>query len=189
MSNPFAEAEAWDVSGGQILSARPEPYLCTIESVDGTASSSRGNPQIDVKLVANEGSITDWVVVLPQTLGRVVQLTDAVGLPRPKDEEVAPDGEGFRLHPQYLASMVGKQVGVFVNAERDQMDPTKMRDRVRSYCPAADAQKAQPAGGGGPAWGGTPAAQHTGSPGPGGTFFPAATGAKPANAIDDDIPF
>jgi hypothetical protein len=184
MTNPFAEAEAWSV-GGSILKARKEPYLCKVLEVDGTATSSGGYPEIDVKVGNEEGEITDWIVVLPQTIGRVAQLTDALGVPRPTDDQVAADGDGFRLHPQYLAALVGKEIGVFVHEERDRNDPTRMKDRVKGYCKADDARGAQPAAD----WGQPATPQHAGSPGPNGTFFPPAVGTGAQNAVDDDIPF
>jgi hypothetical protein len=175
VSNPFATEDAWAV-GDSILPARPEPYLCTIREVDGAATSSGNFPQIDVKVGNADGAITDWIVVIPATIGKVVQLTDAAGLPRPTDQQVKPDGDGYRLHPDYLAQLIDKQVGVFVRSEPDRMDATKTRDRVKGYC---SADKCGPAG----------AQSGNGAAGADVTWDFSGTSAKPQNAIDDDIPF
>jgi hypothetical protein len=178
-NNPFATAEAWDVSTGTILPARPEPYLCTIREMDGTGTSSGEHPQITVKAGNDEGEITDWIVVIPSTIGKMVQLAEAVGIPRPTDEQVRPDGTGFRLHPEYLAAFVGKQVGVVVRAERDNKDATKMRDRVKGYVTPDKAKGSAPSpDAGGPQ--GDPISWDFSGTGNTGT---------PQSAIDDDIPF
>jgi hypothetical protein len=129
--NPFATEEAWSVSTGGILPAGE--HLVEIYEVEGDGTSSGGYPQIVVKASNADGSITDWIVVIPSTIGKVVQLTDAAGLERPTDAQVEADGPGYRLDPKYVAKLVGKQVGVVVRDEADRNDPTKIRQRVAGW--------------------------------------------------------
>jgi hypothetical protein len=176
-TNPFATEEAWDVSTGTILAGDLDTgygkgnHLCTVDSIDGAGSSSGGHPQVEINCSNEQGQIRDWIVVIPQTIGKVVNFTDACGLERPTDEQVRPDGTGFRLDPQYLAQAVGKQVGVIVRKERNDLDPSKPdKDRVKGY---VTPDKLNASGGATP----------TGA---------AEAFAKPANTqapIDDDIPF
>jgi hypothetical protein len=133
--NPFATEKAWAVGEG-ILPAGD--HVVEVLEASGTGTSSGGYPQIEVKVGNADGEIRDWIVVIPSTIGKVVQLTDAVGLPRPEDAQVEADGPGFRLDPKYLDQLIGKKVGVLVRQEPDRNDPTKMRDRVKGYVPASD---------------------------------------------------
>jgi hypothetical protein len=136
--NPFATEKAWDVMDGSILSHGD--YVCTI-SVDegGDANSSGGHPQVVLQLTddAGAGFITDWIVVIPSTIGKWVQLTDAAGIERPGDDEVTPEGTGYRFKASYLKKVDGKKVGVIVRQEPNRQDPTKPpKDRVKGYVPA-----------------------------------------------------
>jgi hypothetical protein len=137
MTNPFATESAWDVrTGGTIL---PEgDHVCEITEIDGGGNSSGGYPQIEVRLGNADGEIRDWIVVLPTTVGKVVQLIEAVGLERPDDDQVHVDGAGFRLDPKYLDQLYGKKVGVIVRSEPDRKTPGVMRDRVAGYKPASE---------------------------------------------------
>jgi hypothetical protein len=142
MSNPFATEQAWGISeggGGGILPAGE--HLVAVHEIDGTTTSSGGYPQIVVTLGNPEGTIRDWIVVIPSTIGKVVQLTDAAGLERPTDEQVEADGPGYRLDPKYLGKLVGKQIGVVVRDEADRNDPTRTRQRVAGYVPASAVKK------------------------------------------------
>lgn len=164
--NPFATAESWDVGGGFLTAG---DHICEILEIDGTGTSSGNHPQIEVKVGNAEGEIRDWIVVIPTTIGKVVQLTDAAEIERPSDDEVVPEGTGFRLAPAYLNRLLGKKVGVIVRQEPDRQDPTKMRDRVKGYVPA---HKIKP------------------SDVPMNTGIPVAAGGFPGTATsDDDIPF
>lgn len=131
-TNPFATETAWDVGdGGSILSAGD--HLVKVIDLDGEGNSKNGYPQIEVKLGNDQGDIRDWIVVIPSTIGKVVQLTDAAGLERPNDTEVSLEGSGYRFTPTYLARLLGKEVGVIVREEPDRNDPSRTRTRVQGY--------------------------------------------------------
>lgn len=190
-SNPFAQAEAWEVGTSAILAADMDTghglgnHLCTITEVDGSAVSGSGSPTIIVKTGNSQGDITNWLTVLPQTIGKVVNLTDAAGIDRPSDEQVRPDGPGFRLDDKYLQQLIGKQVGVIVRKEKDNRDPTKPdRDRVKGY---VEPDKLSPRSGNGSDVTPASAFQPTQIAG---MEFASAIGGQPAQtAVDDDIPF
>jgi hypothetical protein len=131
LGNPFQTEEAWNVSTGTMLTEGD--HFCHVTSVNGSGTSSGGYPQIEIEVGNAEGSIRDWIVVIPTSIGRVVQLTDACGLPRPTDEQVEMEPNGYRLDAEYLEQLVGKAVGVIVRAEPDRLDPTRTRDRVKGY--------------------------------------------------------
>lgn len=172
-TNPFATEAAWDVSD-TILSQGD--HLVEILEVDGTGNSSGGHPQIELKSGNADGSIRDWIVVIPTSIGKVVQLTDAVGLDRPTDEQVTEEGTGYRLDPTYLGQLIGKKVGVIVRTEPNRNDPSKTRDVVKGYVPAGKIAKSDIAN-------------------PSGDFDPTApttVGAsqfQSALPADEDIPF
>jgi hypothetical protein len=132
-SNPFAQESAWDVSELPILPAGD--HVVEVASVDGTGWSKNGYPQIEVKAKNDDGMVTDWIVVIPSTIGRVVQLTEALGLDRPKDNQVSEDREGYRLDANYLKAMVGRKVGVIVRDEPRRDDPSKTRTTIKGWVP------------------------------------------------------
>lgn len=169
MSNPFAD-QPWETSGSPILSEGD--HLVTLHSVDGNGTTSGGHPQIEVKMGNAQGEITDWIVVIPTSLFRPVALFAAAGLEKPTDEQVVPDGTGYRIDPNYLGRLVGKQVLVIVRKEPDRNDPTKQRDRVKGYREPGDVASDVPADMSG-LGGGTP----------------VAAAAAPGSVPDDDIPF
>lgn len=134
-ANPFATEQAWDVGGGFLGKG---DHICEVLEIDGspTQTSSGGHPQIEVKVGNGDGEIKDWIVVKENTIGKVVQLTDACGVERPTDAQVRPEGTGYRLDPAYLATLVGKKVGVIVREEPNKLDPTAPpRDRVKGFVP------------------------------------------------------
>jgi hypothetical protein len=137
MGNPFASEQAWEVNDSPILGHGD--YVCTINVKDGKGNSSGGHPQVEINLEDDGGAgyITDWIVVIPATIGKWVQLTDAAGVDRPADDEVTPEGTGFRFKASYLVKLDGKKVGVIVRSEPNRNDPTKPpKDRVKGYVPA-----------------------------------------------------
>jgi len=135
MSNPFASAEAWEASGDTILTAGD--HVVKVNEVDGGGNSSGGYPQIELRLGNEQGTIRDWIVVIPSTIGKVVQLTDAAGLPRPDDSEITQEGQGWRIDASYLDQLYGKTIGVILRDEPDRNDPSRMRTRVKGYVPAS----------------------------------------------------
>ena len=161
-NNPFASEDAWEVSTDTILPAG-DYVLDVLEAESGLSSGNY--PQVELKLGNDQGTIRDWVVITQNSIGRVVQLTDALGLDRPGDGEF--NAETLALSDAYIAKMVGRRVGVVVRSEPDYNDPTKTRDRVKGYV------KPEAIG-----------ASDATSPGDALAFSTAATGAD-----DDSIPF
>jgi hypothetical protein len=131
MSNPFKDAEAWDVNDSTILGEGD--YVLNVDSIDGTGNSSGGYPQIEIQMSNSAGSLRDWIVVTQSSIGRVVAFTDAVGLPRPTDEQIQDTGDGFRLAKAYLDQALSKKVGVVARDEPDYKDPSKRRTRIAGY--------------------------------------------------------
>jgi hypothetical protein len=79
--NDIDQTEAWSAGGGLLPPGR---HLCRIVDTE-EGESSNGNPQMILTLeaIAGEhvgGQIKDWIVVVPQTYGRVRQILDAAGL-------------------------------------------------------------------------------------------------------------
>lgn len=141
MSNPFEDADRWEVSTENILTKGN--YLCEIAEAEGDTSS--GNyPQITLKLVAEQGYITDWLVYHEKLLGKVSSLYEAAGVQVPQEGEFNV-ADHCRLTEACIARVVGKKVGVVVRPEPDRQNPGQFRDRVKGYVPAA-----QIADGGGP---------------------------------------
>jgi hypothetical protein len=169
MSNPFATERAWEVSTDTILGAGD--HACKIIEVDTSQRSSGGYPQAIVKSGNQDGATRDWMVITPNSYGKVVQLIQAVGLAPPTDSEVEVDEATDTTVPTdaYWQKFVDKPVGVVIRPEPDFNDPTRTRDRVRGYVPVGDV---------------------TGSDAtPAGAAAMFDTTPKPQSAIDDDIPF
>lgn len=128
------QQETWGVGG--ILSTGD--HLCICDSAE-EGTTSRDNPQIEMKWRAiagpqNGDSITDWLVVLPQTYGKVKQMLEAVG--------ITVQGGDWDIP---VSSIVGRKAYVVVRQEADQSDATKMRDRVQGYRSAGQAGSDVPA--------------------------------------------
>jgi hypothetical protein len=130
-ANPFTTAEAWEASTDTILSAGD--HVVKVMEIDGSGNSSGGHPQIELRMSNDLGSLRDWIVVIPSTVGKVTQLFEALGLDRPTDDQVVQDATGWRFDPKYLDQAHGRQVGVIVREEPDRQDPTRMRTRVKGY--------------------------------------------------------
>lgn len=132
--NLFAAEKPWGM-GGEILTVGDHIVeILTVEPGD----SSGGYPQIEVNVGNGEGEIRNWIVVMPQSIGKVGQLIEAAGIPIPTTDQYKEEGRGIRIDPAYLAQLVGKKVGVRVYQEPDRQDPTRMRDRVRGYMPVSE---------------------------------------------------
>ena len=128
--NPFATEAAWEPTDA-ILPAGE--HLVEIREADGSGESSGGHPQLVVKAGNADGSITDWIVVILQTVGKVVALTDAAGLERPGDDDVQAEGTGYRISGTYVGKLIGKKIGVVIHEEPDYNDPTRTRTRVKGW--------------------------------------------------------
>lgn len=130
MANPFENVEeAWEVSTGTMLPAGN--HVCEVLSADASGESSSGYPQVALEVGNADGSIRDWLVITPKTLGKIIQVIQALGLEPPSDEQVDPSTHA--LAQGYVATWVGRRVGVVVRSEQDYKDPTKTRERVQGY--------------------------------------------------------
>lgn len=174
-ANPYAEA--W--SSDEYLPAGD--YVVTINDVDGTKTSGGGYPQIELEVGCVDGTRRDWLVITPQTTGKIGQVIQAIGAPLP-DPATEINGADLRLSQSYLdANWKGKQVGVLIRDEPKYNDPTVMQPRIKSYVPAAKIA-------GRMASDVTPAAFQPPANPPAQQAF-AGAGAVPQSAINDDIPF
>lgn len=127
--NPFHTTDPWEVQTETIFG--PGNYVVTIQDAQG-GTSSGGHPQIELKLVNDQGAIRDWLVITDAAIGKVVALCNATGLPLPEDDDLEP-GEHLRLKQVYIDRLVGLKTGVVVRDEPDYKDPTRMRSRVQGY--------------------------------------------------------
>jgi hypothetical protein len=157
--------EPW--KGGDILPAGGHDVVC-VEAGEGT--SSGGHYQLELTWAAYTGEhqgaqLRDWVHVTEQTLGKVVQLLTAVGIPLPQGR--------FTLAPQ---PFLGKRCHI-VARDRPKPDGTPKTDIV-AYEPLATNNQAAPFG------------QPT--PAPAQATFGGAPVGQPTSAVgqgDADIPF
>lgn len=79
--------EAWKGGNGP---PPPGEYMCRIDDA-GEGYSSNNHPQIELSLSVATGefqgaTLRDWVVVIPETLGKVRQLLEAAGMQIPQGE-------------------------------------------------------------------------------------------------------
>lgn len=89
------------------------------------SQSKQGNPQIELDLesLTGDGNIKDWIVVVPQTLGKVRQLLDSAGVQ-------IKSGDWADFSPEMLA---GSEVSVLVRTEEKYGEPGKTINRVVGY--------------------------------------------------------
>lgn len=114
--------EAWKVSN--ILP--PGWHVCKITDSQET-ESGQGNPQIELDLEAiggdnAGGSIKDWIVVVPQTYGKVKQLLQAAGVEVPAGDAQLD-----------VAVLKGREVSILVKQEPKFDDPSKTVNKVAGY--------------------------------------------------------
>jgi hypothetical protein len=108
-------------------------HVVTItDPVMGQAST--GNPQIELRVEGDLGSMRDWLVITPNTIGKVVSVFDAAGIERPQDGEFDPD-TGV-LTDACVDRLHNRKVGVVVREEPDNREPGKMRRRIAGYVDA-----------------------------------------------------
>jgi hypothetical protein len=163
MSFDYSTAEAWEASSG-ILG--PGDYVGKIDKFPQDGTTSNGNPQIELTLVVDmQGSIRDWIVITPNTQGKVVQLFESAGIARPQAGEFDP--QTGRLTQECLDRLGGATVGFIVRNEPDYKDATKMRSRVQGYVKPERITQDAPTD-----TRGLPAAPQVGDPAPGEPSIP-----------------
>lgn len=119
------QEKAW--SGGAMLG--PGQHQVQIERAD-EGKSSGGHDQVELEFAATNGSgsIRDWLVFTPKTLGKARSLLDAVGIEAQSGEWEFPTSQ-----------LVGKNLTITVGQEPDRQGATnddgtpKMRTRVYAY--------------------------------------------------------
>jgi Protein of unknown function (DUF669) len=119
MKIDLTDVEAW--RGGVIL----PPGEYTVQVDDATEeTSSGGNPQIKLEMRAiggeqDGGTISDWVTVIPKTLGRVKQVLEAMGVQN-LDGQVSFEA----------AELIGKKCRIVV---RDELYNGETKTKVKAY--------------------------------------------------------
>jgi hypothetical protein len=161
MSFDFQNEKAWETSTDTLLPIGNHPV--EIEEAESDHAQSSGNPQLKLRVSNSQGAMRDWISITPSTVGKVVQVFDAVGVERPKEGEFDP--ATGKLSDACVRRLLGQKVGVVVREEEDTREfPAKKRLRIKGYVPV---DKVGPS---------------TGS-------APTATASAPAARKDDDIPF
>jgi hypothetical protein len=112
------KVEPWSASN--ILG--PGRHLVTIEAaVEGTSSGGHDQVELEFDAMNGSGSIRDWLVFTPATLGKARQLLDAVGIQPAGDEWVFPTDE-----------LRGRRLTIVVAQEEYQGN---QKTRVQAYLP------------------------------------------------------
>lgn len=116
----MTNVDSW--KGGGLLP--PGRHVCVIDRCDeGTSSGGHPQLEIDLRSVAGAeegGTIRDWIVVIPKTLGKVRQFLEAAQVEIPEGEFDIP-----------VASIPGRRVAIIVRTEPDQKG--EPRNRVVAY--------------------------------------------------------
>lgn len=138
--------EAW--KGGDTLP--PGRHRVAVSEAKEDQARS-GNLQLVLKLRAvggdyQGGTITDWITITANTLGRVKQVLQALGRPIPEGE--------FDLQP---SSLIGAEAEIFIKTEPKQ-DGSGNRNVVSAYTAADGAPAAS--NGAAPVAAGVGASQH-----------------------------
>ncbi len=84
--------------------------------------SSNDNPQIELRLEGENGSIRDWLILTEKSMGKIKAAIVACGI------EVKGGSWDFDAE-----TMVGRQVRIFVGEEDDRQNPGQKRKRVMAY--------------------------------------------------------
>jgi len=143
MSFDYQSTEAWKVQDSMLPVG---DHVVTI--VDPrSGDSSGGFPQVELRVENELGSLRDWLVITPNTIGKVVMVFDAAGVARPQDGEYDP--ETGKLTDACVDRLHNRKVGVIVREEPDNRDPTKMRRRIMGYTDASQITSDIPADTGG----------------------------------------
>ena len=109
--------DAW--TGGAILP--PGWHEVRVNEANETRSSN-GHPQAELKMESPDGSITDWVTVTRNSLGRVKQVLLAFGI------EIPPSKFGMDW-----SQLVGRSVRIFVREEPKNGGSGETRTVVKAY--------------------------------------------------------
>jgi hypothetical protein len=136
MSFDFNPTDAWaEPSLERILGEGN--HICDVVSLeDGT--SSGGHPQIAAQFRNQDGEIRDWLVITPNTFGKITSFILALGVeqanyPKPDDDF---DSSTGRFKQEYLDALVKmhRKVGLVVRNEDDprNIDPSTMQPRKRA---------------------------------------------------------
>lgn len=120
--------EAWG-DGGGVLPAGI--HVVTIDKTDDSETSTAGYPQIKLEMSNDFGYITDWVVVIPKTYGKVKSIYEAAGVPVPEGDGVI-DATAFQ----------GKRVRIRVADEPG--NDGKTRQKVQGYSAPGLATQSNP---------------------------------------------
>lgn len=120
------DVEAWEAS--DILPPGTHKVE-VIKAEEGT--SSGGHPQLELELRAYEGeyqdgTIRDWIVVIPSTAGKVKQILEAFGI----EKLVGYGAEDFK----------SRKAQVIV---RNELREGQERSRVKAYEPVSDSAAAK----------------------------------------------
>lgn len=126
----FSSADAWEQTTDVFL--REGNYAGPICNADPTTRTSTNKPQLVLELQDDKtnGTIRDWLVITPKSIGKIAQLYDAAGVERPRADEVGSDGT---LSHSAADRLVGKKVGFIVRDEPSLKDPAKIYGRVQGY--------------------------------------------------------
>lgn len=113
------KVEAWKGEG----SLPPGAHEVTIESLE-EGTSKNNHPQWTIEYGNDLGSIREWMVVIPESYGKVRRLIEAAGI------EVK--GGDWEFDP---STLVGRKVRIIVGEEPSQDDPNKKFRRVQAQQP------------------------------------------------------
>jgi hypothetical protein len=130
----FSNEERWDPTSALLIDVGN--WVATIKEAD-TGKSSGGYPQIELRVVKGDSSLRAWVVITPASLGKVVQLTDAAGLPNPGSVDV--ESDEFKA---YVKQLEGKQVGIIVRDVPRNDDPSRLKRSIEAFCTPAEVPQA-----------------------------------------------
>jgi hypothetical protein len=140
MSFDYGSAEAWKVSTDTMLPVGNH-VVTIMDPIMGEAGT--GNPQIELRVENEQGKMRDWLVITPNTIGKVVSVFDAAGVERPQPGEFNPDS-GV-LTDRCVDRLHNRKVGVVVREEVDNRDTSKMRRRIMGYLDAHQMNADMPA--------------------------------------------
>jgi hypothetical protein len=136
IENPYATEEAWEVSTGTYLPSGN--HLVEVYDIEFERSNNN-NPKFVIRLRNGQGETTDWMTVTPNSVGKVVNFTDACSVNRPGEDDVELDAPSGTTIPTlaYMKRTIGKQVGVVIRPEdKYNGQPGEKVDRVQGYVTA-----------------------------------------------------